>query len=99
MTEFRRKADADIKSGFINLEYAGGLEFPDSRELMIRTEIDSIRRLYGFSYSNSGCIVSSDLILAQAEYEKRTKPFLDKRNGRGWEKKMELAIESGRNTQ
>jgi hypothetical protein len=96
ITEYKEKAAADIKNGFIELEYAGGLEIPNEQELRMRPAIDSVRRLYGFSYRNSGCIISSDLIMAQEEYEKLTKPYLDKRNGRGWEKRMEQQIEEVR---
>ncbi len=92
ITEYREKADADIKKGFIEVEYAGGLELPNEQELKMGPAIDSVRRLNGFSYRNSGCIVSSDLIMAQEEYEKLTKPYLDKRNGPGWEKRMEQRI-------
>lgn len=91
--QYRKKANADIKSGFIEIEYAGGLELPKEREQIMSAEIDSIRRTYGLSYRNSGCIVSSALVKAQDEYVRLTKSFLDKRNGLGWEERMEQQIE------
>jgi len=96
ITESREKAAADIKNGFIELEYVGGLEIPNEQELRMRSALDSVRKLYGFSYKNSGCIISSDLIMAQEEYERLTRPYLDKRNGSGWEKRMEQQIEEVR---
>jgi hypothetical protein len=96
LTEYKEKAAADIKNGFIELEYAGGLELPNEQELRMQSAIDSVRKVYGFSYKNSGCIISSELIMAQEEYERLTKPFLNKRNGPGWEKRMEQQMEEVR---
>gem|GEM_PF-4236194 len=96
MDEYREKAATDMRNGFIELESAGGLELLNEQELRMRLAIDSVRKIYGFSYTNSGCIISSDLIMAQEEYERLTRPYLDKRNGPGWEKKMELQIEEVR---
>lgn len=96
LAEYQSKADADIKSGFIEIDYAGGLELPSLQEQKMRAEIDSIRRTYGLLYRNSGCIVSAALIKAQEEYERLTKPYLDKRNGLGWEMRMEQQIEEVR---
>jgi hypothetical protein len=96
LTEYQSKADADLKSGFIEIDYAGGLELPSLQEQKMRAGIDSIRRTYGLSYRNSGCIVNAALIKAQEEYERLTKPYLDKRNGPGWERRMEQQIEEVR---
>lgn len=93
LAEYKSKADADIKSGFIEIDYAGGLELPNLREQKMGAEMDSVRRTFGLSYRNSGCIVSAAIIKAQEEYERLTKPYLDKRNGPGWEERMERQIE------
>lgn len=94
LTEYKSKAATDIKSGFIEIDYAGGLEIPNLQEQKMYAEVDSIRRTYGFSYRNSGCIVSAALIKAQEEYERLTKPYLDNRNGPGWEERMKQQIEA-----
>ena len=94
LSQYKEKAAADVKSGFIEIEYAGGLELADEREQKMGDEIDSVRRTYGLSYRNSGCIVSAALIKAQEEYERLTKSYLDKRNGPGWEERMNGQIEA-----
>jgi Na+/H+-translocating membrane pyrophosphatase len=97
VAEYREKADADIKKGFIEIEYAGGLELLNEQELKMRAVEDSVRGLYGFSYRNSGCFISTALVVAQEEYENLTKPYLNMRNEPGWEKRMEQQIEELRN--
>ena len=94
LAEYKSKAATDIKAGFIEIDYAGGLEIPNLQEQKMHAEMDSIRRTYGLSYKNSGCIVSAALIKAQKEYERLTEPYLEKRNGPGWEKRMEQQIEA-----
>ncbi len=96
--QYKEKADADIKSGFIVIDYAGGLELPDEREQEMHEKIDSVRRTYGLSYRNSGCILSAALVKAQEEYERLTKPYLNKRNGPDWEERMNEQIEAIRNS-
>jgi len=95
--QYRKKADADIKSGFIEIEYAGGLEILDERQLNMQEKIDSVEKTFGLSYRNSGCLVSSALVKAQDEYIKLTKPYLDKRNGPNWESKMKRQIKQIQN--
>lgn len=94
LSEYQQKADADIKSGFIEIEYAGGFELADEREPKMRIKIDSVRRTFGLSYKNSGCIVSAAITKAQEEYERLTKPYLDKRNGLGWKERMDQQIQT-----
>ena len=92
LSYYRAKATRDIKKGFIEIEYAGGLEFPTAQELNMRVEEDSLRKLYGFSYRNSGCTVGAAIQTAQEEYERMTKPFLNQRNGPQWERRLEEQI-------
>lgn len=92
MSEYTTKAEADINSGLIKIEYAGGLELPLAKEQEMNEKIDSITRTYGVTYRNSGCIIAASLTKAQEEYVQLTKPFLDKRNGVGWETKMKSQI-------
>ncbi len=96
MAQYRIKAIADIRKGFIEVEYTGGLELPSGPELNISAEIDSVRRLYGYSLRNSGCIVSAALIKSQEEYKRLTRAYLNNRNGPGWEQKMEQEIQEVR---
>ena len=97
--EYRKKAEEDMRSGLIEIEYVGGLELvdPDLKVVRMNDEIDSLRRSYGFVYRNSGCVYSKELIKAQEKYVDITKPYLDKRNGPGWESKLEKQIEQIKN--
>jgi glucan phosphoethanolaminetransferase (alkaline phosphatase superfamily) len=96
-TEYRLKAEKDIKNGIIRIEY-GGLAIPlDSKTQKMQNEIDSVVKTYGIIYQNSGCVIYANRIKAQKEYLKFTKPHLDKRNGLGWENRMKKEIEIIRN--
>ncbi|HEU4633787.1 MAG TPA: hypothetical protein VFS22_07380 [Flavisolibacter sp.] len=98
ITEYRKKAESDIRTGFIVIDYAGGLELPGSEtEQKMQKEMDSVRKTFGLAYRNSGCIVLPALLKAQKEYIRLTKPFLNKRNGANWEEKMEKGIQAIRN--
>jgi hypothetical protein len=92
LLEYREKAKTDIKSGLIKIEYGGGLELPLEKEKEMNEKIDSVTRTYGVTYRNSGCIIAASLTKAQDEYVRLTKPFLDRRNGVGWEAKMKNQI-------
>lgn len=97
LSKYKKKAESDIKSGRIEIEYAGGLELPLEKDRKMNEEIDSVGRVYGLTYRNSGCIISASLIKSQEEYVRYTKPYLDKRNGAGWEVRMKKQIEQIQN--
>jgi hypothetical protein len=54
---------------------------------------------YGLENRNIGCMITAPLLKAQSEYEQLTAPFLDRRNGPGWKRRMDAEIESIRKDQ
>ena len=91
--EYIEQAQKDIKNDNVTFNYAGGLTLPVFDE-KIYQKIDSIRKNYGIVYNNTGCIVDFKEIEAQKKYENIVKPYLEKRNGKNWEKKMSVEIEN-----
>lgn len=85
------QAEKDIKNDAVTFRYAGGFSIPKYDEETIRT-IDSIRKKYGIAYENTGCIIDYIDIEAKKKYEETVKPYLEKRNGKDWEIKMEKEI-------
>lgn len=90
--EIIQEAKRDIKNDNITYKLAGGLQLP-LYSLQNQNRIDSIRKKYGVKYSNTGCIV--DLIESQAQekYSETVKPYLEKRNGKNWEDRMQTEID------
>lgn len=89
--EIIQEAKRDIKNDNITYKFAGGLQLP-MYSLQNQNRIDSIRKKYGVRYRNTGCIV--DLIESQAQekYSETVKPYLEKRNGKNWEDRMQTEI-------
>lgn len=94
LSEYKIKAESDIKNGVIVYETAGLPISLSPTEQIKEDKIDSLMRTYGLESRNTGCMVTAPLLKAQSEYEQLTAPFLDRRNGPGWKYRMELQIES-----
>jgi len=88
-----RQAREDIRNGRITFRYAGGLAIPDEWD----GEIACIRRKYGIRYQNTGCTVDPVEMKGQEKYKEIVQPYLDERNGKGWEKRMKEEIEKIKN--
>ncbi|MCE7040326.1 hypothetical protein [Dyadobacter sp. CY312] len=90
--EYKTKAESDIKNGMIVYEHGGGMAIPmDSSSELRYKKMDSIRAIYGVEYRNI-CVSWPAFEKAQSRYYAFTKPYLDKRNGIGWEERMEKQI-------
>ncbi len=81
-------AKEDIKNDKIIFRFAGGLTLPNK----LQEKIDRIYKRYGIHYENMGCIVDPMEIKAQEKYKDTVKSYLEKRNGKGWEEKMDYEI-------
>lgn len=90
--EYFEQAKKDMKNDNVTFKYAGGLTLPEYDE-KIYTQIDSIRKNYGITHNNTGCIVDFKEIEAQKKYENIVRPYLEKRNGKNWQAKMNAEIE------
>ena len=94
--EYITKAKEDIKNDNVTFEYSGGLQIiSDSQKILDKT--DSIQRKYGISYKNLGCMIFPIDSEARQKYDETVKPYLEKRNGKNWESKMNAEIEEMRN--
>ena len=89
--EYIRQAKTDIKNDEVTYRFAGGLELPMYPEKTIQ-KIDSIHQKYGVKYFNTGCTILEINNKAQEKYEIMVKPYLEKRNGKDWESKMNKEI-------
>lgn len=89
--EYIQQAKIDIKNDQVTYRFAGGLELPMYTEKTIQ-KIDSIHQKYGVTYFNTGCTILEINNKAQEKYEITVKPYLEKRNGKDWESKMNKEI-------
>jgi len=90
--ELIKEAKRDVKDDNVTYKFAGGLQLPMHTQKN-ENRIDSIRKKYGIKYKNTGCIVDLIEIQAQEKYSETVKPYLEKRNGKNWEYKMQKEIE------
>jgi len=93
--EYIIKAEQDIKSDNVIFEYSGGLGIILDNQKML-DKINDIHKKYGVEYINTGCIINSIDDEARQKYDETVKLYLDKRNGRNWESKMNAEIEKMR---
>lgn len=91
--EYIQQAKEDIKKDKIMYRFAGGLSIPQY-DAKTQNKIDSIRKKFGVTYFNTGCTVDVIDREGQQKYEETVKPYLEKRNGKGWEEKMNKEIEN-----
>lgn len=89
--EYRKQANEDIRNDNVTFRYAG-LEV-ELHSSSVTSKIDSICRIFGVSYYNTGCMINDNDIVAQETYDELVQPYLDKRNGVDWEERMNQQIE------
>ncbi|KFF06565.1 FEKKY domain-containing protein [Flavobacterium reichenbachii] len=95
LTEFRKKAEKDIKNDDVKT-FGFGLSLPPKNKIqeIEKVKTDSILKIYGLKVKNLGCSITPELTKASEEYEKITEVYLTKRNGKGWRMKMENEIQN-----
>ncbi|GGG51690.1 FEKKY domain-containing protein [Epilithonimonas arachidiradicis] len=93
--EYIIKAKQDIKNDNVTFEYNGGFGIILDNQKML-DKIDNIHKKYGVDYKNIGCVINSVDNEARQKYDETVKPYLEKRNGRNWESKMNAEIEKMR---
>ena len=54
--------------------------------------IEEIHKKYGLYKVNLGCMIDNQSSLLRKKYREKTKLYLKKRNGEGWEEKMEKEV-------
>lgn len=91
--EYIEQAQKDIKNGRIIFRHAGGFAIPGEWD----GKIDSIHQKYGIQYQNTGCVIEALEIKGQEKYKETVQPYLEKRNGKGWEERMEKEIKMIKN--
>lgn len=92
--EYEKMAKNDIEKDSVKL-FSHGLPLPprDKKEQYSIEKQDSIKKIFGL-YKSSTCIVSDELTQAEKKYEEITQEYLEKRNGKNWEQKMQKQIDS-----
>lgn len=88
---YTKEAEKDIRKGQIVIRYTGGFSLPVDNEKTTK-KVDSIAKRYGIIYKNTGCVIDKIDQKAQERYSELTHAYLDRRNGKGWEERMEKAI-------
>ncbi|WP_375181656.1 hypothetical protein [Chryseobacterium sp.] len=89
--EYIQQAKEDIKNDQVTFRFTGGFELPNNDRKM-DVKIDSIQKKYGIKSKNTGCTIDEIDTKAQEKYIETVKPYLEKRNGKGWESKMQNEI-------
>lgn len=92
-----QQAQKDIKNDHMTIKYADGLSIPSYEQKTIN-QIDSIQKKYGVSYTNIGCTVDLIERKAQEKYTETVNPYLEQRNGKGWENRMQKEIDDFKET-
>lgn len=90
--KYIQQAKEDIKKDNVTYSFAGGFFFPEYDDETL-DKIDRIRKKFGVNYQNTGCIIDAIDSEGQKKYEETVKPYLDKRNEKGWEERMDKEIE------
>ncbi|AZA92629.1 Uncharacterised protein [Chryseobacterium nakagawai] len=90
--EYLQQAEKGIKNDKVILEYAGGLSVLTQDSQTIH-HIDSIRKKYGITYRNTGCIIDPIDNKAQNKYAEIVTLYLEKRNGKNWQDNMQKEID------
>ncbi|WP_312902267.1 FEKKY domain-containing protein [Chryseobacterium taichungense] len=91
--KYIQQAKEDIKKDNVTYRFSGGFSIPEYDDETL-DKIDSIRKKFGVSYQNTGCIIDDIDREGQKKYEETVKPYLEKRNGKGWEEKMNKEIDN-----
>ncbi|MCQ9640022.1 hypothetical protein MP478_11555 [Chryseobacterium sp. WG14] len=88
---YSQQATQDIKNDQVTIQFGGGfpLLLHDPATL---NKIDSIRKRYGVRYINTGCVIDGFETTGQEKYSEIVYPYLDRRNGKGWEDRMQKEI-------
>ncbi|MGV0995430.1 FEKKY domain-containing protein [Empedobacter falsenii] len=89
--EYIERALDDIKKDKIVFLYSGGFEIPEYSPKTY-AGIDSIHQKYGVDYKNIGILDLKHDIL-ELKYKETVKPYLEKRNGKDWEKRMQKELD------
>lgn len=96
LIEYRNKAFHDIKIDSVKT-FGFGLALPprDSLDWSEENKKTAIYKKYGLYNKNLGCIVGDKkLEEATNEYRKITAIYLEKRNGKGWQKRLQTEADN-----
>lgn len=91
--KYIQQAKEDIKKDNVTYRFSRGFSIPEY-DAETLDKIDSIRKKFGISYENTGCTIDAIDREGQKKYEETVKPYLEKRNGKGWEGKMNKEIDN-----
>ncbi|PIF44622.1 hypothetical protein CLU96_1599 [Chryseobacterium sp. 52] len=89
---YLQEAKKDIKKDQIVMRYTGGLSVSVNDQKTTK-QIDRVAKKYGIIMQNTGCTIDMMDIKAQEKYTALTNPYLEKRNGKDWKKRMQKEID------
>ena len=77
-----------------NLKSIDSISLIHDNLLIKQKSIESVYNKYGLYSKNLGCVVDKQTNVLSKKYKKRTKSYLRKRNGIGWENNLKKELES-----
>ena len=93
--EYISKAKQDMQNDNVTFIFASGLIIESDNQITF-DKTNRIHKKYGIKYINTGCIIDLLDMEARQKYNQTVAPYLEKRNGKNWESKMNAEIEKMR---
>lgn len=87
-SEYIKRALKDIENDEVKEFHLGGFMLLDEEEISFGVKRDSIYKKYGITLQDTGCLYDEIDEKAKEKYYELVKPYLDKRNGKDWQKRL-----------
>lgn len=91
-SEYIKRALKDIENDEVKVFHLGGFMLLDEEEISFGVKRDSIYKKYGITLQDTGCLYDEIDEKAKEKYYELVKPYLDKRNGKDWQEKLEKEL-------
>lgn len=91
-SEYIKRALKDIENDEVKEFYLGGFMLLDEEETSFGIKRDSIYKKYGITLQDTGCLYNEIDEKAKEKYYELVKPYLDQRNGKNWQEKLEKEL-------
>lgn len=91
-SEYIKRALKDIENDEVKEFHLGGFMLLDEEEISFGVKRDSIYKKYGITLQDTGCLYDEIDEKAKEKYYELTKQYLDQRNGKNWQEKLEKEL-------
>ncbi|MDO4763439.1 MAG: hypothetical protein Q4A00_03565 [Flavobacteriaceae bacterium] len=88
------EAHRDMKKDSVVWIFEHGLIIDLENYEKVSKSRDSILAKYGVRAEQMGCVIDHHQVILEQKYKSLVKEYLDKRNGKGWEQKMQREIDA-----